>query len=74
MICCILALLAVGPLGALLVPRKGEVTQPDCCRLPVSPLLIWLAAAALVAISMAVMLALLDPPTFRHLCLYRVTR
>lgn len=72
MVCCLLVLLAAGPLGALIVPRWGW-GMPACCRPGVSTLVIWLASAVLLAVATVTALALLDPPTFRHLCLFRAT-
>jgi len=72
MICCILALLLAGPLGAVLAPlwARPDAGSGACC----APRYVVLRSAALVAGVLllsgliAAGLNFLDPPAFRHLC------
>ena len=81
MICCILALLLVGPLGAVLAPiwgtrRAGSAQSRACCA-PRYALLrtgTILLGVLLLSATVAAGLNFVDPPVFRHLCTFHVFR
>ena len=81
MICCVLALLLVGPLGAVLGPiwgtRRAESAESRACCAPRYVLLrsaTILFGVLLLSATVAAGLHFLDPPAFRHLCTFRVFR
>ena len=70
MLCCILVVALLGPLGLWAIPRAAAQGWPDCCtgnrrRM----MIIGSIAVAIAALCLAgLLLSRTGPPLFRHIC------